>query len=126
AYVRSVEEETPEKSGKLGPRFAQHTTHKKRIELSLEPSWANHGITVKELVPGCAIQVSVTSVEDHGVILSLGLEKKSITGFMSAKDLDSHWSLSDIREGQTFLCLIKGMASNGKVVKLSGIFDKPI
>lgn len=123
AYVRSVGENVPEKSGKQGP---DQTAHKKRIELSLEPSWANYGITVKELVPGCAIQASVTSVEDHGVILSLGLENKSITGFMPAKELDSHWSLSDIREGQTFLCLIKGTASNGKVVKLSGIIDKPI
>lgn len=125
-YVRSVEEKFSERFGKHGPSFGDQTAHGKRIELSVEPLWANYGITVKELVPGCAIQASVTSVEDHGLILSLGLENKSITGFMPTKELDSHWSLSDIHEGQIFLCLIKGMASNGKVVKLSGIIDKSI
>jgi len=126
ACVMSTGEDIPEKSGKNGTSSAEHTKHKKRIELSLQPSLANAGITVKELVVGSAIQASVTSVEDHGCIVNLGLEDKSITGFISSKELGSRWALSNVQEGQAILCTITGMASNGKVVKLSGEIDKPI
>lgn len=126
AYVVSTGEVVPDKPGKTKSSSAEHTRHKKRIELSLQPPMANAGITVKELVPGCAIQASVMSVEDHGLVMSLGLEDKSITGFMSSKELGSNWSLENVHEGQVFLCTITGMSSNGKVVKLSGEIDKPM
>ncbi|KAF8477409.1 hypothetical protein BDZ91DRAFT_774053 [Kalaharituber pfeilii] len=105
---------------------AEHSRYKKHIELSLQPSMANAGVTVKELVTGCAIQASVTSVEDHGLIMSLGLEDKSITGFISSNELGDHFTLATVQEGQVLLCTITGMASNGKIVKLSADIGKPI
>ncbi|KAF8451798.1 hypothetical protein BGX38DRAFT_1181201, partial [Terfezia claveryi] len=126
ACVISTGEDIPEKSGKNGTSSAEHTKHKKRIELSLHPSFANAGVTVKELVAGSAIQASITSVEDHGCIVDLGLEDKSITGFISSKELGSQLTLRNVQEGQVILCTITGMASNGKVVKVSGEIDKPI
>ena len=126
ACVMSTGEDTPWKSGKNGTSSAVHIKHKKRIELSLQPSLANAGVTAKELVAGSAIQASVTSVEDHGCIVNLGLDDKSITGFISSKELGSQWTLRNVQEGQVILCTITGMASNGNVVKLSGEIDKPI
>ena len=126
ACVISIGEDIPEKSVKNGTSSAEHIKHKKRVELSLQPSLANAGVTVKELAAGSAIQASVTSVEDHGCIMDLGLEDKSITGFISSKELGGQWTLSNVQKGQVILCTITGMASNGKVVSLSGEIGKPI
>ncbi|KAI5810984.1 hypothetical protein DFH27DRAFT_3718 [Peziza echinospora] len=118
--VASAEETT-------GKTSAEHSKQKKKhIELSLQPSMANARVTKKELVIGAAIQASVTSVEDHGLIMSLGLEDNTISGFISSKELGNHLTLAEVQEGQVLLCTITGLASNGKIVKLSADAGKPI
>lgn len=105
---------------------AEHTKHRKHIELSLQPTLANSGVTKNELVVGCALQASVTSVEDHGLIMDLGLEDSSISGFISSNEIGQGMSLSDIQEGQVMLCKILGLSSTGKIIKLSGDVGKPV
>ena len=126
ACVVSNGEDVPQHSGRRNSTSTEHTKYKKRIELSLQPSMANAGVTVKELVVGCAIQASVQSVEDHGLIMNLGLEDKSLTGFMSSKELGPRLSLKTVYNGQVLLCTITGLSSNGKIVKLSGEVEKPV
>jgi rRNA biogenesis protein RRP5 len=97
---------------------------KKRIELSLFPTHVNTGIRKDDLVPHCMLQASVASVEDHGVVMDLGLENSSVRGFISSKDLDKTSNVHDLEEGAVMLCTVTGTSSNGRVVKLSSDLEK--
>jgi rRNA biogenesis protein RRP5 len=97
---------------------------KRRIELSLQPQQANHGTTSKELVPNSMIMASVISVEDHGLIMDLGLNEGGIKGFMSSKEVGHNIDFAKIKEGTVFLCMITGLSSNGKTIKLSADAQK--
>jgi rRNA biogenesis protein RRP5 len=88
---------------------------KKRIELSLEPELVNASIAIDDILPNTLLQVSVTSVEDHGVIVSVGLSK--LTGFIRNPSLGGY-SLDKIKEGQIFLACVEHRPKN-KVVPLS-------
>ncbi|KAB8360835.1 hypothetical protein FH972_024569 [Carpinus fangiana] len=92
---------------------------RKRIHLTIDPS-VNNG----KLVPGgipvhSTVQASVVSVEDHGLIMDMGFDDKSVRGFMSSKEIPFKFTKADIQEGMVFLCVVTGLSSNGKVVKLS-------
>lgn len=108
AYVISTIDETP--SGRMGRRH---------IELSIDPRKVNSGLKKADLVVNSVIQASVSSVEDHGLIMNLGLDDTSIRGFMSSKELGDHVNLSDVQDGRVFLCLVTGLSSNGNIIKLS-------
>lgn len=91
---------------------------KRHIELSLDPGHVNGGLSEDNFVPNSTIQASVRSVEDHGIIMDLGLPDGNVRGFISKKDLGSAYSLTQLEEGQIMLCLVTGKGSNGKVLKL--------
>lgn len=92
---------------------------RKRIELSINPSQANNGLEEAHLVVNSTIQAAVRSVEDHGLIMDLGLEEKGIHGFVSSKEVGRSLDHAKVKEGAVFLCLILGVSSNGKTIKLS-------
>ena len=92
---------------------------KRRIELSVNPTHANTGLTKADLVVNSMVQATVLSVEDHGLIMGLGLEHDSPRAFMSSRECGYNIDASKIEEGAVFLCLIIGLASNGNVIKLS-------
>lgn len=96
---------------------------KRRIELSLRPQQANAGLTTKDLVPHSMIMASVISVEDHGLIMDIGIDDGT-RGFMSSKEIGNHAGLPSIKEGAVFLSMITGLNSNGKIVKLSADVQK--
>ncbi|PSK43014.1 rRNA bioproteinsis protein rrp5 [Elsinoe australis] len=93
------------------------TKSKRHIELSVNPQQANTGLTT-DLETNYMVQASVKSVEDHGLVMDIGLEEKSVRGFVSKKELGQNWKLEDVQEGQVMLCCVTGRASDGKVVKL--------
>ncbi|KAF7122955.1 hypothetical protein CNMCM5793_001131 [Aspergillus hiratsukae] len=93
--------------------------NKKRIELSVDPRQTNTGISKSDLEVNTAVQASVVSVEDHGLVMDLGIEGGDVKGFMSKKEIDSKTNYSDIKEGSVFLCMVTGQNANGSVVKLS-------
>ncbi|PNS19229.1 rRNA bioproteinsis protein rrp5 [Sphaceloma murrayae] len=105
AYVTSTVSES-ERGGKS----------KRHIELSVNPRQANTGLT--DLATSYTVQASVKSVEDHGVVMDLGLEDTSVRGFVSKKELGQSWKIDDLQQGQVMLCTVTGLASDGKVVKL--------
>ncbi len=109
AYVVSTESETGAAGGK----------GKRHIELSLNPRVSNFGLKTTEFVVNSMVQASVHSVEDHGLIMDLGLEDTSMRGFMSSKELGQFRSASTIVEGTVILCLVMSKSSNGKTVTLS-------
>lgn len=104
---------------------AEHTTKsKKRIELSLDPRHTNPKIEASNIKVNSTLQASVASVEDHGLIMHTGLEDDTIKGFMSSKEIPSNIEYSRIKEGAVFLCLVTGLSSNGKVIKLSANHER--
>ncbi|KAL4968402.1 putative rRNA biogenesis protein RRP5 [Aspergillus stella-maris] len=109
AYVVSVGNKSADASSKS----------KKRIELSIDPRSANSGLQKTDLVVDTAVQASVVSVEDHGLVMDLGVEGSDIRGFMSSKEIDPRTDISSIKEGSVFLCMITGQNASGNVIKLS-------
>lgn len=97
---------------------------RKRLELSVDPSLTNAGIDRSNLATGATVQVSVSSVEDHGLVVDLALEDDKVRGFVPQKHLPSGRSLSDIKTGAVVLCHVIDTSSNNKVVKLSADLQK--
>lgn len=92
---------------------------KKRIELSIIPGEANAGLKKEDLVVNSMVLATVTSVEDHGLIMDLGLDEADVRGFMSSKELGHDVDHTSIEEGAVLLCLVTGLSSNGNIFKLS-------
>ncbi|KAL8637817.1 MAG: hypothetical protein Q9228_004959 [Teloschistes exilis] len=97
---------------------------KRHIELSINPRKANAGLRESDFIVDSMVQASVKSVEDHGLIMDLGIDGHIIKGFMSSKETGKEYDLSSVQEGAVFLCLITGLSSNGNVVKLSADTQK--
>ncbi|KAI4197457.1 MAG: hypothetical protein LQ350_005896 [Teloschistes chrysophthalmus] len=97
---------------------------KRHIELSINPRRANAGLRESDFIVDSMVQASVKSVEDHGLIMDLGVEGHTIKGFMSSKEIGKEFNLSSVQEGSVFLCLITGLSSSGNVVKLSADTQK--
>ncbi|KAI9754902.1 MAG: hypothetical protein M4579_004502 [Chaenotheca gracillima] len=100
------------------------TKHKKRIELSVNPQQANSSLTASNLVDHVMLQASVHSVEDHGLVMDLGLKDDTIKGFISSKEVGKRIEYDNIEEGTVFLCRIIGRNSSGKTIKLSADMEK--
>ncbi|PLB51121.1 nucleic acid-binding protein [Aspergillus steynii IBT 23096] len=104
----------------VGSNSADATSKsRRRIELAIDPRQANSGLVKSDLVDNAAIQASVLSVEDHGLIMDLGMESSGVKGFMSSKEIDPKTDCSNIKAGSVFLCMVTGQNANGSVVKLS-------
>lgn len=92
---------------------------KKRIEMTVDPRQANSGLTKSDLVTESTVQASVVSVEEHGLVMDLGIEGSDLKGFMSSKEIDPRVDYSSIKEGAVFLCVVTGQNASGNVIKLS-------
>lgn len=97
---------------------------KRRIELSLRPQQANNMLTPQNIIINSTIMASVASVEDHGLVMDLGLQGSDLRGFLSSKEVGHGIELSDIQEGRVFLCMVTGLNSSGKIIKLSADTQK--
>ena len=75
-YVRASVTSTEEESSRSTTRVKKH------IELSLDPKLSNAGLSRSNIAVGCTVQVSVTSTEDHGLIVDLGFNDGQTTGFI--------------------------------------------
>ncbi|KAL4893466.1 hypothetical protein BDV59DRAFT_26030 [Aspergillus ambiguus] len=93
--------------------------NRKRIELSVDPRQANTGLSKSDIVTNTAVQASVSSVEDHGLVMDLGIDGSEVKGFMSSKEIDPKMDYSSIKEGSVLLCMVTGQNANGSVIKLS-------
>ena len=89
---------------------------KRHIELSINPRKANSGLKIEDIVAGSMLQASVSSVEDHGLVMNLGLTDGNIRGFISSKQIGR--SITDVRKGAVFLSLVTKQKSNSNVINL--------
>ena len=97
---------------------------KRRIELSILPQQSNNGLSQQNAIANSTLMASVVSVEDHGLIMDIGLPGYDIRGFMSSKEIGHGVELSTIQEGAVFMCMVTGQSSNGKIIKLSADTEK--
>ena len=91
----------------------------KKINLSIQPELSNLPLKKSDLTVGCTIQVVVTSVEDHGLVVDPGLEGGGINGFIAKSELDEGHDFENIKTGAVLLCLITDVGSNRRTLKLS-------
>ena len=92
---------------------------KRHIEISVDPRHVNGALDADGVVQNSMIQASVRSVEDHGIVMDVGLLDSGIRGFISKKALGATFKIDDLQEGQVMMCLVTGKGSNGNVLKLS-------
>ncbi|KAI9852213.1 MAG: rRNA biogenesis protein rrp5 [Thelocarpon superellum] len=92
---------------------------KRRIELSVNPRLVNEGLSRSELIVNNTVQASVVSVEDHGLVMNVGLGDASLRGFMSSKQTGRSSSHPPLEPGAVVLCMVSGQSANGNTVKLS-------
>ncbi|THY90587.1 nucleic acid-binding protein [Aureobasidium pullulans] len=118
-WLRAIVTSTADETAVNGLRKS-----KKRIELSVDPKQANIGLDSSNLPVHSTLQASVRSVEDHGLVMDLGLDDESVRGFVSKKELGKIFDISKIHEGQVMLCVVTGKASDNKVIKLAPDFTK--
>lgn len=116
--VHSVED-VPTRKGASG----EQNQTKRHIVLSLEPCMTNAGLSSNELVVGTTVQASVSSIEDHGLIMELGIGG-DVKGFLAKKELGHDFTMTGMVEGQVMLCTATGLSSNGKTVKLSADLEQ--
>ncbi|KAI5266508.1 nucleic acid-binding protein [Aureobasidium subglaciale] len=118
-WLRAIVTSTADETAANGTRKS-----KKRIELSVDPKQANLGLSTSNLPVHSTLQASVRSIEDHGLVMDLGLDDESVRGFVSKKELGKVFDISKMHEGQVMLCVVTGKASDNKVIKLAPDFTK--
>ncbi|KAI0180262.1 nucleic acid-binding protein [Hypoxylon sp. FL1284] len=114
AYVSSTIDESTAAAAK--PR--------RHIELSLRPDLANAGLASQDVVTNCTVMAMVTSVEDHGLVMELGLPDSDLRGFLPRKELAEDITDSQLQVGNAILCLVTEKSSNGKVAQLTTLPKK--
>ena len=96
---------------------------KRGIELSIVPSLANFGITQDDLAENLTLQVSVESIEDHGLIMDLGLPGGQVKGYLSLKD-NKCTEIPNFDKGSVLLCTVIDYQAGVNVVKLKAGFSE--
>ncbi|KAF2486083.1 hypothetical protein BDY17DRAFT_290821 [Neohortaea acidophila] len=92
---------------------------KHHIELSVDPRQTNSDLGSDGAVLNSMVQASVRSIEDHGLVMDIGLSDADVKGFVSNKEVATTYEPSQVQEGQVMMCLVIGKSSNGKVLTLS-------
>ncbi|CAM0137852.1 rRNA biogenesis protein rrp5 [Umbelopsis sp. WA50703] len=118
-----------------GVSLDKRSKTKKRIDLSLKPEIVNNGVIVNDLAKGMSLGMSVQSVEDHGYILSTGID--GISGFCHNKDakkyIEKFNSGNPLMEGQLVQCSVLNVPENKRTVNVTlepkqvidSTFDEP-
>jgi rRNA biogenesis protein RRP5 len=97
---------------------ADTSKERKHIELSIRPDQTNPGIIADDIPRNAVLQAEVKSVEDHGLVMDLGLGS-DVKGFIGKKDIGSSSDMKSMKKGAVLLCLVLEPRSKGQIVKLS-------
>ncbi|KAI1757762.1 hypothetical protein F4782DRAFT_142062 [Xylaria castorea] len=100
------------------------TKPKKHIELSLRPEHTNTGLSSEEIVENAMVMASVSSAEDHGFVMDLGLSSSNTRGFLPRKEVPSDLAETRMQPGAVVMCLVTGKSANGKIIQLSVLQSK--
>ena len=83
----------------VGREGGEYERESQRVQLTLEPRAVNEGIQVSDLCAGYTLSAAVSSCEDHGYTLALGLDD-DVHGFLSHRDAPG-----ELHEGAVVLVL---------------------
>ncbi|KAF2658858.1 rRNA biogenesis protein-like protein RRP5 [Lophiostoma macrostomum CBS 122681] len=97
---------------------------KKKIELSINPSLVNRGITKSSIIVNSTIQASVVSNEDHGLVMEMGLDEPQLKGFLPKSEVGHNLKHADIQEGSVLMCFVSRLNPDGRIVTLSADYQK--
>ena len=119
-YLRTCVTSTAEVSSvsKDGGRTRKH------ISLTLDPQHTNRSLAPSAIPLNCMIQASIVSIEDHGLVMDLGLEEQTVKGFLPKQEYPPQLSSAALQIGLVLLCLVTSISSNGKVLKLTANHPK--
>ncbi|KAL8373876.1 hypothetical protein RB599_000872 [Gaeumannomyces hyphopodioides] len=112
-FVRAYVASTVDDSGSASAKA------KRRIELSLYPELANSGLGESDVVENSTVAGSILSVEDHGYVVSLGIQDSQLRGFLPKKEVDPSVPPTRLVPGCVHMFLVSGRRASGTVARLS-------
>lgn len=95
----------------------------RQIDLSIEPEMVNAQMEADDLDTGAVVQGAVKSVEDHGVVLNLGLP--NVSGFISKKEL-IRASISPASLKRGLVILASAISVKSRVLSLRPAFAEKL
>ncbi|NXU47566.1 RRP5 protein, partial [Turnix velox] len=94
---------------------------RRRIKLSIDPKKVNKGLNASALASGMLLSGFVSSVEDHGYLIDVGVS--GTHAFLPRQKAQNYIKAtkkgSDLKIGQSLNCVIMEVKNNGRVVCLS-------
>ncbi|WFC98207.1 rRNA biogenesis protein rrp5 [Malassezia yamatoensis] len=118
--VATVETVLPPNSRRqwgMGREGGEYERESQRVQLSMDPSEVNDGLRVGDLSEGFLLPATITSHEDHGYGLNLGLDAKGFLPSEKAKD--------PLRLGQVLMVAVDAVASNGRLIRCKLLQSDP-
>ncbi|KAF9438080.1 rRNA biogenesis protein rrp5 [Entomortierella beljakovae] len=95
--------------------------HRRKIFLSLKPFIANAGVRANDIAAGTLVSGAIKSVEDHGYIVSLGMN--GIHGFIKNSEAKMYQRIKNndkpLAVGQVLIFNVMSMESNKKTAQLT-------
>ncbi|KAJ8389813.1 hypothetical protein AAFF_G00112820 [Aldrovandia affinis] len=89
------------------------------VRLTVNPKEVNKGLSSGSLKAGMLLSGCVESIEDHGVLVDIGLS--GTKAFLpKGKDDPKSTSQAELKVGQYMDCLLEEVKNEGRVVRLSG------
>lgn len=111
ASVESVSAPGTHRQRGLGREAGEYERESQRVQLTLEPHVVNEGIAAIDLSEGYVLSATVTSREDHGYALELGLQE-DLHGF-----LPFEYDPPVLHVGQVVLVQVRSI--KGRVLRVS-------
>ncbi|NXX86292.1 RRP5 protein, partial [Urocolius indicus] len=94
---------------------------RRSIKLSIDPKKVNKGLNASALTPGMLLSGIVSSMEDHGYLIDIGVS--GTHAFLPRQKAQNYIKAikrgSDLKIGQNLNCVIVEVKSEGRVVHLS-------
>ncbi|NXM02927.1 RRP5 protein, partial [Tyrannus savana] len=94
---------------------------RRSIKLSIDPKKVNKGLSASALATGMLLSGSVSSVEDHGYLIDIGVS--GTHAFLPHEKAKSYIKAlkrgPDLKIGQNLTCVIVEVKNEGRVVRLS-------
>uniref|UniRef100_A0A8B9P867 Protein RRP5 homolog n=1 Tax=Apteryx owenii TaxID=8824 RepID=A0A8B9P867_APTOW len=91
------------------------------IKLSINPKKVNKGLNASALASGMLLSGLVSSVEDHGYLIDIGVS--GTNAFLPRQKAQSYIKLvkkgPDLKIGQNLNCVIEEVKNEGRIVRLS-------
>ncbi|WFD37443.1 rRNA biogenesis protein rrp5 [Malassezia japonica] len=112
ASVENVAAPNAKRQWGMGREGGEYERESQRVQFSMDPRIVNEGVSVSDLGDGYLLPATITSHEDHGYALDLGLESK-VHGFLPSANAGDE----PLRLGQVVLVAVEAVASNGRAVR---------